>query len=61
MEDKSVDISYMSEPVVAIFHPESKAILTPVQGLDIHVYKYPNWFWRKMTWLAFGWKWEKSK
>jgi hypothetical protein len=26
-----------------------------------NIYKPPNWFWRKMQWLFFGFKWEKIK
>jgi hypothetical protein len=29
------------------------ATLRPLKG------KEPNWFWRKMQYLAFGFKWEK--
>ena len=26
-----------------------------------NINKPPNWFWRKMQWVFFGFKWEKNR
>lgn len=56
----ALNTTYEGNTIIAVVHDDAKAILTPVAGFEIHVFKYPNWFWRKMTWLAFGWRWKKK-
>jgi hypothetical protein len=44
---------------VGVLHiKENKWKITLWENTHCHTHKAPNWFWRKMQYLCFGFKWE---